>query len=220
MTIFPSLTRFGRSHGGGGSPPAGASYAYRGMAQTTASGGNVSASIDLGSHAGSFLVVVAAFGPALPTTLTVAGSSLATTEVSGTNVSGTGYSLIIKSGIFSSAQGGVQSVAVTESGNYNNRGFAVWTLDNLTNNSARASAVGAGNTPGQSISLAAGDILLAISPQFGSPDFSHSSVAPSGQHGVNPQCVAADWLIATSNTSFSIATSSFGNMALIAASYR
>lgn len=197
-----------------------ASYSFRGNAQSSASGPTLAASIDLGTHASDFIVCAASFCQHdLPTVFTVGGAGL--TDIVGfDDRSNSDYEVDIRYGLFSAADGGLQTVSATfGSGTFANRCFHVWTIDGLGASSPQSHVAGHANS-GLSIDVKAGDFILALAIPWASPDFSSSTVAPDATHSPNSNYgVAADWAITADNPAFLVKATG-GTTCVIAASFR
>jgi hypothetical protein len=184
----------------------------------SAGGAALSTSIAIGTASADRLVVVATNnnGGDAMTSVVVNGVTLTADQNGATD----GVSIF--SGLVASGSG-PQTVTVTwASGSFQIRGFALWTVTGLSSNLAnqKTSFTAASGT----ISVTAGDLMFAIARGSGSnPSWSTSTQIPAAVnscYGPSPTGGAADWTMASTNASFSVAPNAAGLQATAVATYR
>jgi hypothetical protein len=192
----------GSSGGGGGG--GGASYSLAGSIGSTGSGGNVSGALNVGTAAANRVIVVASATQAngTMTAVTVNGVSCTVDTTVGNAVGSVG----VASCPGASYGSGSQTIAVTWSaGSFNGRGFSAWVCSNMTSTTVQGhnSAGGASST---TVAVTAGDFLFAANPAS-APSWASSTQSPSNtQSNIGTAAVStADWTIASTNASFSVA---------------
>ena len=183
-----------------GSTPA---YAYRGSGSLGDPGNVETYSINMGAGSNYVAVVAVAVqnGPAI-NSVTVDGQSLTSAVDNGDSA---GNRVAIWSGPVTSGAGTQNVVLTTATGAYVQRDIAVWTVTGLNSNTPKQTgSVG----PGVSfpINVSAGDFLFAVSAHNVATNFSDSTAAPFEVESVpgisGNMTYAADWTIASTNSSF------------------
>jgi hypothetical protein len=184
---------------------------------TDTSGTTVSTvSLDIGPTASpTVIVAVACPGVSGTPTLTVGGAAMTLQVSDGSD------ECFVFSGVASGS--GVQSVVFTATGSaFQQRNYCLWyTTDTITVFGTGSTT--AGGQASYTVSVPAGGYLFAIAASTQTtPTLNGSTQTPTANHSIatgGTNFIAADWVIASGNASFTVATSPAGNEVSSAVSF-
>lgn len=224
LVVGPASAQMTLTGAGSGSKGAAAAPSFinaGGASDPGNTGASVSGSINIGTASSNRIVVVAATynSAVLASTVTVGGVSC-TADV---NIN----SVAIYSCPGASYGSGSQTVSVTwASGNFIIRGFTVWVLSNCTSSTVVNTANNPSGQTAVSINVAAKDLMFSAAQLNNDPtiaSYATSSVAPTDTGSImasgNFYGSYADWLIASSNATFSVTPDTSSTLAFAVATY-
>jgi hypothetical protein len=214
---FTNVAAMGKAAGGGT-----LAASFRGAASADNNATTRIFSIDLGP-ATSDRLIVAAVGiqaSGLSSSIVIAGTTITTPDVSGSN--GGANSLSFYSSLIP-AGSGVQTITVNGVTIFEEVGISVWACTGLSSNTVKNSNYQSNSL--LSINVSAGDFLFAMDASASATTtFSGSTQTPTASHvvdSVNPNYNSADWIsIAATNAAFSVVGTAVQTTGLIAATYR
>ena len=201
-------------------PGAPAAYTFRGQLAADPSNDILTGNVDIGTASADRLIVALCATSGAPFTLAsmiVNGVTL-TIDKTQTNSHG----VAICSGLVTSGTGSV-TVSMTFTGSaFQDKFCVLYALTGLNSNLVKQ--VAGASVPSVTIPVVAGDFLFAIGVDAANPSFSGSTQSPTTQRqqtgtGSAYHETSADWVIASTNASFSIASSPAANL-IAAATYR
>lgn len=175
---------------------------FMGSASTNITGAVLTSStINIGTASADRLIVatLACQNSTTVTSITVNGTSLSA-------VVNTAGSVAIFAGLVTTGSGTVTITATWASGSFQLRGFAIYALKGLSSNTVKQTASLSASGP-LTISVTAGDFMFAANESVNAnANFSTSTQVPTANHSIfssNPWGTASDWIIASTNASFS-----------------